>query len=142
MTLLLLAVSLGPPHCSITALPPARAVPAGPAQTVAPFAVLSSFTKHLLGGLVGKESSCNAGDLGSIPGSGKSPGEGNGTPVFLPGKFHGLHSPWGHKESDTTGQLTHISDLASIYRRFCFGTSKMRLCLSEDLSTFSVWSSV
>ena len=37
---------------------------------------------------VGKESACNAGDPGSIPGSGKSPGEGNGkpTPVFLPEK--------------------------------------------------------
>ena len=30
------------------------------------------------GGLDGKESSCNAGDPGSIPGLGKSPGEGNG----------------------------------------------------------------
>ena len=28
----------------------------------------------------GKESVCNAGDLGSIPGSGRSPGEGNGNP--------------------------------------------------------------
>ena len=24
------------------------------------------------------------------------------TPVFWPGEFHGLYSPWGHKESDTT----------------------------------------
>ena len=30
------------------------------------------------GGLDGKESTCNAGDLGSIPGSGRSPREGNG----------------------------------------------------------------
>jgi len=30
------------------------------------------------GGSDGKESSCNAGDPGSIPGSGRSPGEGNG----------------------------------------------------------------
>ena len=29
---------------------------------------------------VGKESACNAGDLGSIPGSGRSPGEGTGNP--------------------------------------------------------------
>ena len=28
-----------------------------------------------------KASACNAGDLGSIPGSGKSPGEGNGNPI-------------------------------------------------------------
>ena len=32
-------------------------------------------------GSVGKESACNAGDLGSIPGLGKSPGEGNGNPL-------------------------------------------------------------
>ena len=29
----------------------------------------------------GKESACNAGDIGSIPGSGRSPGEGNGNPL-------------------------------------------------------------
>ena len=28
--------------------------------------------------------------------------EGLPTPVFWPGEFHGLYSPWGHKESDTT----------------------------------------
>jgi len=49
------------------------------------------------------------GDPGSIPGSGGSLGKGNGnlTPVFLPGKSHGQrslvgYSPWGHKESNTT----------------------------------------
>ena len=33
------------------------------------------------GGSDGKESICNTGDLGSIPGSGRSPGEGNGYPL-------------------------------------------------------------
>ena len=33
------------------------------------------------GGSEGKASACNAGDLGSIPGSGISPEEGNGTPL-------------------------------------------------------------
>ena len=33
------------------------------------------------GGSDGKESACNAGDQGSIPGSGRSPGEGNGNPL-------------------------------------------------------------
>ena len=28
------------------------------------------------------------------------------TPVFWPGEFHGLYSPWGHRESDTTEQLS------------------------------------
>ena len=33
------------------------------------------------GGSDGKASACNSGDLGSIPGSGSSPGEGNGNPL-------------------------------------------------------------
>ena len=33
------------------------------------------------GGSDGKESACNAGNLGSIPGSGRSHGEGNGNPL-------------------------------------------------------------
>ena len=39
--------------------------------------------KHVLtpSGSVSKESACNAGDLGSIPGSGRSPGERNGNPL-------------------------------------------------------------
>ena len=36
------------------------------------------------GSSVGKESACNAGDLGLIPGSGRSPGEGNGNPLQYP----------------------------------------------------------
>ena len=33
------------------------------------------------------------------------------TPVFWPGEFHGLYSPWGHKESDTTERLSlHSQD--------------------------------
>ena len=37
------------------------------------------------GGSDGKESACNAGDLGSIPGLGKSPGEGEGYPLQYSG---------------------------------------------------------
>ena len=33
------------------------------------------------GSLDGRESACNAGDLALIPGSGRSPGEGNGNPL-------------------------------------------------------------
>ena len=44
--------------------------------------------------LDGKESAQNAGDPGSILGSGRSTGEGNGhpLPVFLPGESHGQKS--------------------------------------------------
>ena len=44
------------------------------------------------GGSDGKESAYNVGDPGSIPGLGRSPGEGNEwqpTPGFLPGESHG-----------------------------------------------------
>ena len=46
-------------------------------------------------------------DVSSIPESGRSPGGGNGNPVFLPGESHGQRSlasygPWGGKESDRT----------------------------------------
>ena len=60
------------------------------------------------GGSVGKEFTCNAGDLGSIPGLGRSPGEGNSYPLQYSG--HGLYSPWDGKGSDTTEQpsLSHI----------------------------------
>ena len=49
-------------------------------------------------GSAGKESTCDAGDTGDaglIPGSGRSPGGGNGkpTPVFLPGESHGPEEP-------------------------------------------------
>ena len=59
------------------------------------------------GGSDGKEFTCNAGDLGLIPGLGRSLGEGNGYPLQLPREFHGQrslvgYSPWGHKESDRT----------------------------------------
>ena len=53
----------------------------------------------------GKESAWNAGNLASIPGSRRYPGEGNGnpTPVLLPGESRGQrsllgYSPWGCKE--------------------------------------------
>ena len=65
------------------------------------------------GGSDGKASAYNAGDLGSIPGSGRSPGEGNGNPLQYSclEKSHGQkrlvgYSPWGCKGSDTTEQLS------------------------------------
>jgi len=51
-----------------------------------------------LGGSDGEESTFNEGDLGSIPGLGRFPGEEKGYPL----QYSGLYSPWGHKESDTT----------------------------------------
>ena len=53
-------------------------------------------------GSANKESTCNVGYLGLIPGVGKIPWrrERLPTPVFLLREFNGLYSPWGYKESD------------------------------------------
>ena len=66
----------------------------------------------LPGGSEVKVSAWNAGDPGSIPGSGKIPWrrKWHPTPVLLPRESHGGrslvgYSPWGHKELDTTERL-------------------------------------
>ena len=48
------------------------------------------FSLGFPGGSGGKESACNAGDLGSIPGLGKYPGEGKGYPLL----YSGLENAW------------------------------------------------
>ena len=68
-----------------------------------------------------KESACNAGDVDLISGLGRSPGKGKvPTPVFWPKEFHGLYSPWGPKELDTTEwfSLTLTYSLYIISSRF------------------------
>ena len=75
------------------------------------------FIEHLIlakgfpGGSVVKNPPANAGDLGSIPGSGRFPWrkKWQPTPVFFPGKSHGQrilagYDPWGHKSQ------TQLSD--------------------------------
>ena len=63
----------------------------------------------------GKESACNAGDLGLIPGLGRSPEGGHDSPLYYSclENPHGQrslvgYSPWGRKESDTTKRLSTI----------------------------------
>ena len=68
------------------------------------------------GGSDDKESACNAGDLGSIPGLERSPGGGHGNP-FQYSCLENLHgqrslagySQYDHKELDTTEQLSIVS---------------------------------
>ena len=66
-------------------------------------------------GSAGKESTCNAGDL-----SWEDPLEKGKstlpTPVFWPGEFHELYSPWDCKESDTTERLSIAH--STVYLRF------------------------
>ena len=68
----------------------------------------------LPGGSAGKESGCNVGDLGLIPGLGRFPGGGHSNPLQY-SCLENLqeqrslvgYSPWGHKQSDTTEQLNN-----------------------------------
>ena len=63
------------------------------------------------------------GDVGSIPGSGRPPGEGNGNPLQYSGKYSKPHgqrslvgcSPWGHKDSNTTEQMNTMLTLAILF---------------------------
>ena len=112
-----------------------------------PFPVHQAQQAFLIAHLVKKKLACIAEDFSSIPGSGRSAGEGIGYPLhyswasliaqlvknppamretrfdpwvgkipyrretlptslFWPGEFHGLYSPWGRKESDTTERLS------------------------------------
>ena len=65
------------------------------------------------GGLDGKESACNVGDPGSIPGSGSSPGGGHGNPLQYSCLENPIqsslvgYSPCSPKESDVPEWLTH-----------------------------------
>ena len=66
-------------------------------------------------GSAGKESTCNAGDLGLIPGLGRSSGEEKGYPLQYSGLENSMdYSPQVHKELDTTEQLslfTHFFEI-------------------------------
>ena len=61
-------------------------------------------------GLAGKESSCNAEDLGLIPGRRES----LSTPIFWAREFHGLYSPWSRKELNTI-ELLSLSHGKSLF---------------------------
>ena len=59
-----------------------------------------------MGGSDGKEFACNAGDLGSIPGLGRSPGEGNGNPL----QYSGLENCMDSTVHGITKSQTRLSD--------------------------------
>ena len=62
------------------------------------------------GGSAGKESACNGGDLGLIPGLGRSSGEGKGYPLQYSGLKNSMDCTDSSRELDTTEQLSlHFS---------------------------------
>ena len=99
------------------------------------------------GGSNGKESACNAGDLGSIPGSGRSPEGRNGSPLQYcclenPHGQRSLvgYSPWGHKESDRmewlmTKHSTCVCDQSLLEE--CFGIRIEKMDYSKEITELS-----
>ena len=66
----------------------------------------ASITYFTFGGSAGKESVCNEGDLGSMPGLGRSPGEGNGYPL----QYSGLENSMDCIVHGVTKSRTQLSN--------------------------------
>ena len=77
-------------------------------------------------GSAGKESACNSGDLGSIPGLGRSPGEGRGYPF----QYSGLENSMDYMVHGLAKSQTRLSD---------FHIHIQILLLSWKMSCFNIW---
>ena len=100
------------------------------------------------GGSDGKESACNAGDLGSISGLGRSPGGRHGNPLQYSclENLHGQrslagYSLWGCKQLDMTEQLSMVErkiPLSYLISHRIFDSIGLvwgwRICISEKFS--------
>ena len=104
--------------------------------------ILSSFIFNFTSDLFGfpggsevKASACNVGDLGSIPGSGRSPGEGNGNPL----QYSCLKNPmdggaWWATVHRVAKSQTQLSDFTFFHFQICLG-----LHLLFGLALFSTY---
>ena len=114
----------------------------------------TSLRRGLPGGSVVKNPPANAGDLGSIPGLGRSPGEGHGYPLqyACPEESHGQrtlvgYSPWGHKgvrhdlaakePAPLLGHLSHSASYNHKPRKGALSSSLLHCTLeAEDHTMF------
>ena len=102
------------PNASDASDAPARASTGRAAFAASPLGGLCGFpqsiqlpcNKGFPGGSAGEESACNVGDLGSIPGLGRSPGEGKGYPL----QCSGLENSMGCIVHGVTKSRTRLSD--------------------------------
>ena len=88
-------------------------------------------------------SACNAGYMGSIPGSRRSPEEGNGNPLLYSCLGNPMdrslvgYSPWSFKESDTT-EHRHIHHYRFFHSRL-FLRARMPSVFLSSLSNHNAW---
>ena len=90
------------------------------------------------GGSDSKAFAYNEGDLGSIPGSGRSPGEGNGNPL----QYSCLENPmergaWWATVRGVTKSWTRLSDFTSLHKRH--RETQMKTVGSESMTYFLYW---
>ena len=95
---------------------------------------LAPFLSH---GSIGKESACNAGDLGSIPGLGRCPGEGNSNP---------LRYSWQENPMDRRAWWAMIHGVARVRHDLVtkpppatLNTHRMGCCWSSSFRTLATW---
>ena len=79
--------------------------------------VCACMCAHFLGSSAGKESACNAGDTGSIPGSGSSPGEGNSYPLQYSGLENSMD--WGAWQAAVHGVTRSQTRLSAFHIYMC-----------------------
>ena len=93
----------------------------------------------------GKESTCNAGDLGSISGSRRSPGEGSGYPLqysclenSMDRRAWWAYSPWGHSQTQLRDFHFYFFSLLLSKEDFPGGShGKDSACDAGDLGSIS-----
>ena len=107
------------------------------------FSSIGRFVYLLPCSSAGKESACNAGDQGSIPGSGRFPGEGHGNSLQYSCLENPTYSPWGLYDSDTTEQLS-LSPVSYCFNCYSFivyfefrKCDASRFALSQDF--LAIW---
>ena len=90
---------------------------------------LSTHAYYLFGfpcGSAGKESACNVGDLGSIPGLGRSPGEGKGYPLLYSGRENSMdYLVHGVTKSQTQLSDFQLSHMLLVPSSLCIETMNL-----------------
>ena len=85
-----------------------------------------------IGGSAGKESACNVGDLGSMPGLGRSPGEGKGYPL----QYSGLENSMDCIVHGVTKSRARLSGFNFHFHKGIGGDFFLRLIIKGNITPF------
>ena len=136
-----LSASQGPLSSALPSFSGTRAHPSGNSQVLKIWPRMWE-TRAFPGVSVGKDSTCQAGDSGLIPGLGRSPGAGHGNPLQYSclENPHGQRSlvgyrPWDHEESDTIEATKCMGTKETEARRKVKKWDKDVICITEGAGT-------